>query len=172
MNRFTHLTAHSILATLALFALGCPKSPDPKPDAPATDDHAHPSEGPHHGQLIELGDEEYHAELTHDHDSGKVTVYLLDSTAKKSVTSDAKDLTINLVVEGKPAQFKLPAIPQEDDPSGQSSRFELTDAILADGLDLPKATARLNVTIGETALTGDIATGKHGGHDHEHGDKH
>ena len=29
------------------------------------DAHAHPSEGPHGGELIELGNEEYHAELLH-----------------------------------------------------------------------------------------------------------
>lgn len=34
------------------------------------EEHAHPSEGPHGGDLIELGNEEYHAELIHpeDHD--------------------------------------------------------------------------------------------------------
>lgn len=30
--------------------------------------HAHPTEGPHGGDLIELGNEEYHAELVHSHD--------------------------------------------------------------------------------------------------------
>mgnify|MGYP006188166609 CR=1 FL=1 len=29
--------------------------------------HAHPSHGPHGGDLIELGNEEYHAELVHPH---------------------------------------------------------------------------------------------------------
>ena len=32
------------------------------------DAHAHPSEGPHGGDLIELGNEEFHAELVHPHD--------------------------------------------------------------------------------------------------------
>ncbi len=49
---------------------------------PATVDvHSHPTEGPHHGTLIELGKEEYHAELVHD--DKMVTIYILDSAAKK-----------------------------------------------------------------------------------------
>ncbi|MCE2751496.1 MAG: hypothetical protein LW720_06355 [Pirellula sp.] len=36
--------------------------------------HAHPSEGPHHGSLVELGKEEFHAELVHD--SKSVTIYI------------------------------------------------------------------------------------------------
>ena len=39
-------------------------------------DHGHASEGPHHGHLIELGEEEYHAELTHDDATGKVRLFL------------------------------------------------------------------------------------------------
>ena len=51
-------------------------------DAHPHDDHAHPSEGPHHGSLIELGNEDYHGELVHDHATGSVTIYLLDSARR------------------------------------------------------------------------------------------
>ena len=39
------------------------EQPDEDPHA----GHAHPSHGPHGGDLIELGNEEYHAELVHPH---------------------------------------------------------------------------------------------------------
>ena len=56
---------------------------------PATVDvHAHPSEGPHHGTLVELGNEEFHAEVVHDDKS--VTVYVLDAGATKAVPIDAQ----------------------------------------------------------------------------------
>ncbi len=77
---------------------------------PATVDvHSHPTEGPHHGTLIELGKEEYHAELVHD--DKMVTIYILDSAAKTAVPIDSLELVINLVHDGKPEQFKLAASP-------------------------------------------------------------
>ncbi len=65
--------------------------------------HDHPAEGPHHGSLIELGNEEYHAELVHDAEN--VTVYILDSSASTATPIEAPELTINLMHDGKPAQF-------------------------------------------------------------------
>ena len=47
--------------------------------------HAHPTEGPHHGSLIELGKEDYHAEFVHDDTTDTVTIYILDAAAAKAV---------------------------------------------------------------------------------------
>ncbi len=70
------------LATVAvgMFALsGCADPPDSEqfsevsqhdnehPDKDPHAGHAHPTHGPHGGDLIELGNEEYHAELVHPH---------------------------------------------------------------------------------------------------------
>lgn len=38
---------------------------DAPPETDAHAEHAHPSEGPHHGDLVELGNEEFHAEVVH-----------------------------------------------------------------------------------------------------------
>lgn len=126
--------------------------------------HAHAEEGPHKGQLIELGKEEYHGELLHDDAAHKVTIYLLDGAAKKSVAIADKELTLNIVAEGKPSQFKLPAVPQSDDPAGQSSRFELTDHALCEALDAPKSQGRLNVTIAGKPFSGEIGHEAHADH--------
>ena len=54
--------------------------------------HSHPTEGPHHGSLIELGDEEYHGELVHDDKAGTVTIYLLDSSAREAVAVKSRGI--------------------------------------------------------------------------------
>lgn len=171
MNYQTHF---ALLATIAL-AVGCgPKSETASTDAgsgpivmdgmpPATVDvHAHPSEGPHHGSLIELGNEEYHVELVHDDKS--VTVYILDAAAKVAVAIDAADVTINLLHDGKPEQFKLIASTDSGDPKGKSSRFTLADAELAGHIDDETAKPKLMLTIDGTPYRGEI---KHD-HDHDH----
>jgi len=130
-------------------------------------DHAHA--GPHGGDIIELGDEAYHAELVHE--NNVVTVYLLDGQLKNAVPIEAKSLVLNLQVDGAPKQFKLAAAPQDDDPEGKCSRFELTDRALVDLLtDEEELTGRLNVTIEGTQYVGDI---HHHGHEegHDHGDQ-
>ncbi|XZE33837.1 hypothetical protein SH501x_004646 [Pirellulaceae bacterium SH501] len=133
---------------------------------PATVDvHSHPTEGPHHGTLIELGKEEYHAELVHD--DKMVTIYILDSAAKTAVPIDSLELVINLVHDGKPEQFKLAASPDAGDPSGKSSRFALQDAELIEELEHAHAAAKLSVLIGGKSYRGDIKH-DHAGHDHAH----
>lgn len=133
-------------------------------DGHAHEGAAHAEEGPHHGHLIELGKEEYHAELTHDEASKTVTVYLLDGAAKSAVPIADAEIIVNLVVEGKPAQFKLPAKPQEGDPEGQASCFSLADEALLEALEAPKTTGRLNVKIKGKEFVGNVEHHEHGEH--------
>ncbi len=131
---------------------------------PELDDvHAHPSEGPHHGTLVELGNEEFHAEVVHDAQS--VTVYVLDAGATKAVSIDAKELSINLMHDGTPEQFKLAASPDVGDPSGKSSRFTLADAELGGHIDDAATAPKLMLTINGTPYRGEIKHDQHG-HDH------
>ena len=132
------------------------------------DDHGHASEGPHHGALVELGNEEYHAEVVHDDATGSVTVYLLDSSAKKSATTLATEAVINLKHGDTPEQFKLAAQPEEGNPAGQTSRFTLTDKELVEHLHEAAAGAKLNITIGDTPYSGAIPAEDHAAHGHEH----
>lgn len=155
-------------------AVGCNKGDSPaqlsnEPEAsismdmppPATVEiHEHPSEGPHHGSLIELGKEEFHAELVHDDKS--VTIYVLDNAAKNSVPVDSSEVVINVLHDGKPEQFKLAAAPEESDPSGKSSRFVANDPELASHLDDEAAAPKLSITINGKSYRGTIT------HDHDH----
>ncbi|MBY0587201.1 hypothetical protein K2X85_08495 [bacterium] len=166
--------------TVVGFIVGCSNEAKPtttkeKPaTTPATDEHAdehaHPSHGPHGGDLIELGDEEYHAEFVHDEKTSDVTIYFLDAAVKNAVAIDATEIVINLKHDGKPEQHKLAAEPQEGDSPGKSSRFvskkndDLCHAIEEEG-----ANAKLQVTIDGKPFTGAIQhEHDHEGHDHDH----
>jgi hypothetical protein len=172
----THrLFCHSLSAMLsaALLLTGCKTSTPPAElgTAPAGDGHAHGTaghaeEGPHHGHLIELGEEEYHAELTHDDATKTITVYLLDTQGKAPVTISDSEIALNLVADGQPTQVKLAAAPQEGDAAGQSSRFSITDEKVLETLEAPKTTGRLNVTINGKTYSGTIEHHEHGEHKH------
>ena len=127
--------------------------------------HSHASEGPHHGGLIELGGEEYHAELVDDEDAGTVTIYILDGAAKNAVPIDAAEITINIKHDGEGEQFKLAASPDAGDPEGRSSRFVSDDEHLMADLHDEDADATLVLTIEGKSFRGAI----HHDHDHDHG---
>ena len=139
---------------------------DGPPDIGAhTDEHAHPSEGPHHGDLVELGNEEFHAEVVHG-EGGSVSVYILDSGAKAAVPVDATELTINITHDGNAEQFKLPADRDTADPDGKSSRFSLADEKLATDLDSHNAAAKLVVMINGKSYSGRIEHAHDADHKH------
>ena len=125
--------------------------------------HAHPTEGPHHGALIELGKEDYHAELVHDDATNTVTIYILDGAAKDAVAIEPKQLTLNLLVGGKPQQFQLAAMPQSTDPEGKCSAFGCTSEPMCKAIDAKGTTGRLNVEV-----SGKRFVGKLGAHSHHH----
>ncbi len=166
------LFATILLLVATISFVGCGPSEAPNASSPADhdehaghdehgpDEHGHPSEGPHHGSLLELGNEEYHAELVHDEAAGTVIVYLLDSSAKTSVPIEATKILVNLTHDGSAEQFELVASPQSTDPSGKSSQFVSTDVELAEDLDLEDVEAKLVATIDGKQYRGDI------GHDH------
>lgn len=143
----------------------------PPPAMDSHEGHDHPSEGPHHGDLVELGNEEFHAEVVHG-EAGSVTVYILDSAAKVAVPIDATELTINVSHDGKAEQFKLAAEREDSDPEGKSSRFTIKDEELASDLDSHDATAKLVVSINGKSYSGKIEHQHEGEHAHDDGHKH
>lgn len=157
------------VALLAFTGCGGGAAPAPAP-TPTTEEHAHehPDHGPHDGDLVELGNEEYHAEVVHEADE-KLSVYILDSSAKNLVPIDATEITLNIVHDGSPEQHALAAAPVETDPAGKSSRFVSADAHAGEDLDIEGAQAKLAVTINGTAYQGALAHNHdHAGHDHKH----
>jgi hypothetical protein len=167
--------AFAAIAALAMLGfVGCTKQAPEKKSAQSKQaadahHHDHGEEGPHHGQLVELGDDEYHAELVHDDAAQKVTVYVLDSKAKGAVPIAGDEIKLNLMVGDKPTQFALKAAPDAGDAAGKSSRFELADKDLIEALDAEGAKARLTISIDGKSYIGEI--GEHHHHD-EKGHKH
>ena len=115
-----------------VFVVGCNSANQAYHEVPkgtrVTDQpHSH-EEGPHGGHLVELGEEEYHAEVVLDPKTSKITIYILDSSAKKPVPIDAKEVKLELTIGGQPKPFAAKAVPDKEDPANKSSRFETADS--------------------------------------------
>ena len=128
------------------------------------DVHAHPEHGPHGGDLVELGKEAFHAELTHGEEG--VSMYVLDGAATKQVAIESEKLTVSLKHDDSVKSFDLAANPDATDPSGKSSRFTSSDETLDQWLDAG-AEGAVVIEIEGKSYTGKVAHDHdHAGHDH------
>ena len=138
--------------------------PRSRPALRSSSQHVHPTEGPHHGELVELGDEEFHAELVHDEATETLTVYLLDAAAVHAVGSKSPEVRINLSHDGTAQQYTLAAKRQLNDLPGESSRYISQDSKLCEKLDHLDGSAQLVVMIRDKQYRGKI--------EHDHGHHH
>jgi hypothetical protein len=128
-------------------------------------DHSHAAQGPHKGHIVELGEEEYHAEWTHDDESGLVAVYILDKEMKKDVPIESKQVEITTKIGDAEKVYQLDAEYPADGDKTKSAKFVVEDkslitALLAAGKE--GATATLSVEIAGKKFTSAID------HDAEH----
>lgn len=137
-------------------------------------EHQHATEGPHGGELLELGSEEFHVEFLHDEKNKTLTLYILDGEAKQAVPIDSPQLTINLTHDGQAEQFAVPASPESSDPQGKSSRFQSNDAELNEDLEIASGEPQLVVQIAGKQYRAaihhaehDHPAGEHEGHEHK-----
>lgn len=133
---------------------------EPPKAAPA--EHAHAEHGPRGGDLIELGNEEFHVEVVHNEKAGIVSFYLLDSTAKKAQATVAKEVLINVKQAGKGVQYKIAPAPQQNDPQGSFTCYATKDKQLIETLEKHGVEAFLVVEIGGKQYRGKID------HHHDH----
>ncbi len=128
---------------------------------------AHATHGPHGGELLEIGKEEFHAEIVIDEVKKQLVVYLLEADAKTSLAIEEPHLMVNLVLAGKPMQIKLKAIPQQSDAVGQASCFGAVSVELVDALHSAKADPKLATRIRKKAyVTKIVHKHDHAGHNH------
>ena len=147
------------------FDKGKDTAPDAEHGHAHTHDHGH-EQGPHKGDLIELGEEEFHAEVVVDEEKSKLTLYLLGADAKTAVAIEAKELTLEIPGKDAPVPFALTAGPEDKD--GKTSQFEITSQALFDAFhEDMKIAAKFKVSINGKEFTGEI---KHS-HDHDHAEK-
>ncbi len=165
-------------AATVCFAVGCgsrkpdaPGSPSPSSEKNSHDGHDHDAhrghnhedehEGPHGGHVVELGrDHQYHLEIVEDEQAKSVILYALDRNMKP-LRLDVPSVVFNLVVEGKPRSFELPA----DSPG----TFRSKTADLFSALHDRGATGKVRIVIDGSPYTGDVEHHHHGAEDgHEH----
>jgi hypothetical protein len=133
-------------------------------DTPAA--HEHGEYGPHGGHLVELGEEEYHAEVVLNPKTKDVTVYILGSDPQKPAPIDAKEVRLELTIDGKTGPHVARPSPQKEDHPGESSRFVLANDpdIKAKIDDEHELVGHVNVTVKGKSYSGEIEH-EHGGHD-------
>ena len=110
--------------------------------------HAH-GHGPHNGDILEIGQHDFHAELCLDEQKKQTTIYILDKALKNYVAIDAPALLVNVKIAGKPMQIKLPAIPQKSDAEGKSSCFAGISPDLMNALHDANSDARISLRVGD-----------------------
>ena len=133
----------------------------------AVDEHEHGA-GPHGGAIVELGNDEYHAELVLDGQAHVLRVYMLGGDAKTTSPVTVSEIT---VVTEDNQSLKLPAKPQVGDTDGKSSLFELVDEKAVEGLEKAGYLhGSLQLEIAGKPYRGDIDAhfdgSAHGDHDH------
>ncbi len=171
---FRFVIAMTALAT-CMVLLGCgtgPAETSSSPNAPseAASNHAahdHAAPGPHGGHLVVLGEEEYHAELTHDEATHTVAVYLLDGTAKVPVSDGPAEIVLQVFQQGDFADHVLKA-------SGDDGAYVLADEPLCHLLLHGELKGRVHAAIVGEEYVGIIELAGHA-HDahraHAHGDQ-
>ena len=165
---------------LSLCLFSCDKSePAARPFDDKTDNvsnttppEAHHEHGPNGGHVLELGHEEYHAEVAMDQ-SRKLTVYLLDEHVKAAKPVENGTLQIVTKVDGKDVTLDLVAAPLDSEKDGKSSRFELAaDKVPGAVMDIEGLTGNLTLKVGDKSLTTSLTEEHDHGHDHDHEHEH
>lgn len=131
---------------------------DPNKDQAPGAEHGHAHEhGPHDGELVELGEEEYHAEFVFDHDNEKISLYLLGADAKTPILIDAKEIGLEVPGQEGPKTYVLAAAPLDGEAEGRSSRFESTEEELVDLFSHDaKVVGKFQVTIDGKTFSGEV----------------
>ena len=179
-----NLAIWTLAAGVSLWLAGCnstePSSSDGSGTTADSHDHGHEGhdhahdhaeKGPHGGDIMVIGKEEYHAEWKLDEESGAVMFYILDAEAKNEVPIAGEKIEIEVTGGTEPKTYELHAVnPSADDM--KTAQFEAVDkeligALQSIGKEGP--VAMLNVVINGKPFSQKIEKEAHDhGHDHAH----
>lgn len=107
-----------LVTVVALAGCGSPKPSTPEKKTGDAHDHdhdhdhghTHEHKAPHNGALVVLGDEFAHVEIVLDPADGKLTAYVLDGEAEKSVRVKQAELELKIALPGEPLTLALKAV--------------------------------------------------------------
>lgn len=137
------------------------------------DDHSgHGAHGPNGGEIVEVGNEEFHAEVVVDEETHRIDVYILGSDAATAKPIDATEVSVSFKHGDEVEEFKLAAAALDGEPEGQSSKFTLTDEELFEELHEHSEGATLTFMSGGEELSGMVTHSHDHGHSHGHDDEH
>ena len=165
-----HPSLISILVLLLVVGCQQPSSPPP----PATGDgHQHEGEhahapgalGPQGGHVLELGEEQYHAEWTHEDLSGEIVIYLLDADIKQDVTTTAELITITTTIRGESQTYELAADNQDQGDPPRPTRFKTTNPNLLTAQKQAGSGVKAEMRV---IIDGTFFRGTFEKHDHDH----
>jgi hypothetical protein len=136
---------------------------------PAHDDHDQDlGAGPHGGAIVELGDDEYHAEIVIDAKSHALRAFLYGPDAKTAAAVAAAEIAI--VTEDQKT-LKLKAAPQDGDGEGKASKFELIDeASVGQVVSAGFLHGSLQIEVDGKPYRGDVDAHFDGGSHEDHGE--
>ena len=128
--------------------------------------HGHGAHGPNGGEIVEVGNEEFHAEVVVDEETHRIDVFVLGSDARTARPIDATEISLSFKHGDEVEDFKLAAAALDGEPKGQSSKFTLTSDELFEELHEHSEGATLSFTAGGESLSGTVT------HSHDHGGEH
>ena len=133
--------------------------------------HGHGHHGPNGGEIVEVGNEEFHAEVVVDEETHRIDVYVLGSDAATARPIDATEVSVSFKHGDEVEEFKLAAAALDGEPEGQSSKFTLTDEELFEELHEHSEGATLTFLSGGEELSGTVTHSHDHGHSHGHDDE-
>lgn len=171
----------ALTAAFALVLVGCTDSnsefTEVSHDEPEIghDDHSghgHGHHGPNGGEIVEVGNEEFHAEVVVDESSHQIDVYILGSDAATAKPIAASEISLSFKHGDELEEFKLTAAALDGEPEGESSKFTIADGELFEELHEHSEGATLSFSAGGEELSGTVTHSHDHGHSHGHGDEH
>lgn len=155
-----------LFAVIATFSMTCQMQAQQKGTAHKHTSAKHAEHGPHDGDLLEVGNEEYHIEVVVNEEEKTIALYVLDQNVEKPVAIEAEHILVNFKRQGKPQQIKIAAKPQETDAKGITSCFAGQSNELFDALHDAHSDTKLSLKIGKKAYNVKLT------HDHDHAHAH
>ena len=181
MTRLPFIAAALAIACFSFSFSGCDQPKPTDNSAASTNDHGHSHDGesheghedhedhghdhssisaPHGGQIIDLGREgKYHAEMTDNHDTESITIYLLNGKMERTQV-DTGSISLTLMSGDDAQTFDL--TPQLQTGDGFLS-FTISNQAAFEMLEAEGTEGKLRIEIDGTPFTG---TFMH--HDHDH----